>query len=137
MQPHPLPTLSRDMDELETGQLFDADAARVSRDEAIERVDQHAEERWLRTAKDALREVAKIRAEFTTDAVWGWLQKYHPELPPPHEPRAMGAVMRWACESAHLIVKTDRTAPSVRERCHARDLTVWHSLIHADPESLF
>lgn len=108
-------------------QIFDGDAAREARDEAIGRVDRHVEPNWKVAATGAVHTIARLRPEFTTDAVWGLLTAAN--VAPPHEERALGAIMRAAAREG-WIEATDRTSKSVRPRCHARDLRVWRSLIH-------
>jgi hypothetical protein len=105
---------------------FDADAARVARDEAVHRVDEHAEEDWKAAALDAVRFIAEKRDVFTTDAVW-WLLGQQ-DVEPPHEERALGAVMQAAARQG-WIAPTDRTRKSIRPACHARDLRIWRSLL--------
>jgi hypothetical protein len=105
---------------------YDARTARAARDEAIATVDEHAEEIWKLAALDVVYELARERDYFTTDAVWYLLDKRG--IDPPHEERALGAVMRKA-QIRGWIESTDRTKKSVRRRCHARDLRVWHGLI--------
>ena len=105
---------------------YDPDAARAARDEAIEQVDAHAEQVWKAAALDVVHEIAQHRDYFTTDAVWWVLDQR--DVDPPHEERALGAIMRRA-QSQGWIEITDRTRKSVRRRCHARDLRVWKSLV--------
>lgn len=107
--------------------LFDAGAARAARDEAVDRVDRHADEAWKAAATDAIYLMATKRDEFTTDAVW-WLLA-HAGIGAPHEERALGALMQ-AAQRQGWIQRTERTHKSVRPECHARDLRVWRSLIH-------
>jgi hypothetical protein len=111
---------------------FDAAAARDARDEAIQRVDEHAEKRWKAAALNAVRFIAEKRDAFTTDAVW-WLLDQQ-DIEPPHEERALGAIMQRAARQG-WIEPTDRTRKSVRPACHARDLRVWRSLLREAPSA--
>lgn len=105
---------------------FDLAAARIARDEALGRVDDHADERWMLAAENAIEHVAEQREQFTTDAVWHVLQQRG--VPEPREKRAMGAAMQKAARRGR-IERTNETKESVREACHARDIRVWRSLI--------
>lgn len=106
-----------------------AKAGERARDEALVRVDAHADDDWKREAREAVLHAATHRAEFTTDYIW-WLLDQRGATPP-HEPRAMGAVMRAAAREG-LIVKTDRVHDSVRPASHRRPVAVWSSLIKGE-----
>lgn len=92
------------------------------RDRAIDRAASGASQEWLQEAQRAVGRVARARQEFTTDDVWQIVGS-------PAEPRAMGAVMRWAKKEG-LCKATDRTRLSERRECHCRPLTVWWSLVY-------
>lgn len=109
--------------------VFDPNEGEHRKREAIDRVELNADNRWKEAAAEVVRRVASDRAEFTTDRIWALLEKDHPNLGPPHEPRAMGAVMRKAAK-AGLIEKTDRVTRTERPEAHRRDITVWRSLKH-------
>lgn len=111
---------------MEQRNLFDAKASAEARDESIEKADRAARHDWAKAAEDAVRKLARRRAEFTTDDVWKLLEAY--TGPTTHEPRALGAVMRRASGDG-LIKATDRTALSTRVACHRRPVRVWRSLI--------
>lgn len=100
-----------------------ADAERA-REEAIARVDRNADDDWMDAALQAVTDLANSRESFTTDDVWLLLTNRGVE--PPHEVRAMGAVMRRAAR-AGLVSKTDRVRNSVRVECHCRPVAVWAS----------
>lgn len=118
--------------------LFDEDAvyqasdilnlpeARRRRDQAISQVDRNAEPGWKQRAQEAISRVALRKDEFTTDDVWALLDERGIEAP--HEPRAMGAITRWA-SSKGIIRATDRYAMSARPECHGRPIRVWQSLV--------
>lgn len=94
------------------------------RDEAIERVADAADDDWKEAAFLAVKRIAALRSEFTTDHVWEALQEIDVST---HEHRAMGAVMRAACTDG-VIEKTDRVVPTRRPGAHRRPVTVWRSL---------
>jgi hypothetical protein len=104
--------------------LFDQIGAIQARDEAINRVNEHAEPIWKRAALMAIRSIAVEQTELTTDDVWLWLHEMAIETP--HEPRALGAMMVKAAR-AGLISPTDRTRKSLRPVCHANPKRVWQS----------
>lgn len=106
--------------------LFDAQAAEIALNDAVERVEAHASAEWMAACMDAIRLVAEHRQELTTDSVWAVLSRW--QIEEPHESRAMGAAMRKARTSG-WITPTHQTSRSVRPACHRRDLRVWSSLI--------
>lgn len=93
-----------------------------SKDEAIDRVEDAANEKWKSTALRAVRWRAKKGVNFTSDHIWADLVGV--DLEPPKEPRAMGAIMRKAV-SEGLIVATDKTIPSTKPSNHKRPVRVW------------
>lgn len=97
--------------------------ARKARDEAMDRVEAHADEDWKAMAMQAVQELARYPAPFTTDAVWALLR--HWEVTPPHEPRAMGPIMMKAVRLG-LIVPTGEYKQSTSVVNHARNLRVYH-----------
>ena len=99
--------------------LPDAEAAA---DEAIAQVEANADTEWMIRARYTLVLVARQHPEFTTDDLWG------AGLEKPLEPRAMGALMRWA-PLAGVAMATDRTRKSAQVSNHARPVRVWHSLL--------
>lgn len=106
---------------------FDLGAGQRAADRAIDQVEAHADERWLDRALEAVRFVAERRVTFTTDPVWFWLGKWG--VPHPHEPRAMGAVMRRA-QKEGWISPTQEFVPTTRVKSHKSPTRVWASLIH-------
>ena len=110
--------------------LFDAQAAEAALNEAVERVERYADAEWLKAAQDAVRLVAEHRETFTTDAIHAVLARW--QIAGPREPRALGAVMRWA-KTQGLCRSTHMTSRSIRAECHRRDLRVWQSLIFKSP----
>lgn len=70
--------------------LWDIDAGRAQRDEAISRVEVTSAP-WRAVAYDALEKVARTTPAFTSEEVWKQLD--HWGIPRPEEGRAMGPVM--------------------------------------------
>ena len=114
---------------------FDVDRGAASRDAAIEAVDAGASTAWKESCLSAIRKVATLRHEFTTDAVWYILDRSL--TPPPREPRAMGAMMRKAVKLGWCTKIQGRTKKSERAECHRRDLSVYTSRVcQLPPEKL-
>ena len=105
--------------------LFDVPAAIEARDQAIEQVDTNASPEWKQHAIEAVKHLARMRPEFTTDDVHQYLADRGVEMT--HEPRALGAVMV-AAARARIIAPTDRYTPSARPECHRRPVKIWRSL---------
>lgn len=101
-------------------------AAQDKRDEGMARAEEHAPESWLTQAGNAIAVVARLRREFTSDAVWALLA--HWKVPPPHEPRALGPAMKRAMRE-HICRSTGHYIPSTRAECNARPIMVYKSLI--------
>jgi hypothetical protein len=100
--------------------LFDAEEAR---DEAIARVERNAPEGWVQRAKEVTERVAASSFEFTTDDVWAALGDDRP-----HEPRALGAVMKSMAKDG-TIRTTGEYRKSSRTDCHARPVAVWRVVL--------
>jgi hypothetical protein len=105
--------------------LFDVPTGIEARDKAINAAERGAPITWVTPAEIAIAYLAKTREHFTTDDVWEHLHQRGHEFP--HEPRAMGALMRNAAR-AGLITATDRVTPSQRPECHRRPIRIWRSL---------
>jgi hypothetical protein len=99
--------------------------AEGTRDEAIDRVERHANTRWKVNARTMIWWLAYTRAEFTADAVWELLARTSLKT---HEPRAMGPMMQDACRRG-LIEPTDAYTRSHRRSCHNRPIRVWRSRV--------
>lgn len=103
------------------GRAAKLEQARTSRDAVLAQVaGSAAAQPWLARATEAVADMARRRAEFTTDDLWD------AGLPSPTEPRALGAVIV-AAVRAGTIVQTGRWVPSHRRRC--APIPVWRSLI--------
>lgn len=98
--------------------------------DALARVEANADDEWLSDARDCVRLLATAQDTLTTDDVWDLLALRSSAT---HEPRALGAVMRWAVGEG-LIVKTERMVPSKRSACHGRDIRVWRSVVRQKAE---
>lgn len=101
-------------------------AARAAADEAVERVDRHADPTWRADAMTAVEHVARTRHELTSDDVWSTMSNTSDAHT--HDPRAMGPIMR-AARAAGWIVPTDRYRASGHTVNHNRPQRVWRSLI--------
>ena len=99
------------------------DTAQLDKVAAIAAASAKADRAWLRAAMAAVRHLATVLDEFTTDHVWACL----PNDVRTHEPRAMGAVMRDAMKEG-VIAPLDRYEMSTRPACHCRPVRVWKSL---------
>lgn len=102
--------------------LFDLAGARSARDEAMGRVEGHADPVWKEAATETLMEVVRSLAEFTSDDLWAL------GLPKPREPRALGPIMMRAVKNGY-IKDSGRMKQSAQKGCHARPMRVWLSLI--------
>jgi hypothetical protein len=102
---------------MEQPDLFTAFA---QRDEALERVDRHADDTWKATVEAVVIHLARMRPTFTADDVWAYLAAHHDVST--HEPRALGAVLQKLTKSGK-IKPTGGFAPSKRR--HAAPIRLW------------
>ena len=105
--------------------LFAPVAGEAAKEEAITRVEANAEPGWLAAAWEALRDICAKHgqwARLTSDDVWIALSRSGVEAP--HEPRAMGAVMRRAVAEG-LLIATPDFRPSDLARNHRRPVRVY------------
>jgi len=114
---HPLGEHRRNLDELER-------ESHKRTAEAIQRVDDHADEEWKRAADDAIVYVARRAATFTADDVWWRLDEL--EIASPREPRALGARMQAAARSG-IATNTQRVVKSRRPETHGSWVAEWAS----------
>lgn len=106
--------------------LFDAARGRTLREEAIQRVEEHAPDDVKTVLLDSARAIARTEAFFTTDAIRGaYLRRGGP---PMREPRVLGAVMRRLVQEG-VCVPTQQWVPSAWAMNHRRPLRVWRSLL--------
>lgn len=94
------------------------------RDEALDRVEENANAEWFAVALQVIQDLAEKLDKVTSDDVWEQL-KNHPEVQT-HQPSAMGAIFRKAC-NLNLISATDTFISSKRPSSHARPIRVWES----------
>lgn len=94
--------------------------------DAQDRAGQNADQAWMLAAKASVRHLAQTRPTFTTDDVWDRLDTHYP-AEQTHDPRAMGAVMRYFARKG-VAEKTGNYTPSRRPECHARPVMVWRSM---------
>jgi hypothetical protein len=99
--------------------LFSSFAAR---DEALQRVDQNADDAWKQRAETVVLLLARMRQTFTADDVWAYLAAHHDVAT--HEPRALGAIITRLAK-ANKIRKVGYT-PSTRR--HAAPVAVWSAV---------
>lgn len=88
------------------------------RDEAIAIVEENAGEEWNAEADAALAFIASQHDLLTSDDIWEVLDSK------PHEPRAMGAVLRRG-QAAGIITPTESWWLSKRPASHRRPIRVW------------
>lgn len=100
---------------------------RLARDESIAQAEQ-ASAAWRSFAKRALRDVAVIQEDLTSDDVWRVL--HHHKIQDPSEPRAMGPVMlagvsdNWIAATGSIRIADDPASPN-----HKRPQRVYRSLV--------
>lgn len=109
-------------DENQLSLLNPAESRRLT-EEAIARVDQHADPSWKYAALRTLLAVARALPTFTPDDVWTW------GLPRPREPRALGPVMRLA-ERRGWMEPTGEFVRSKIPTQHQNPIRVYRSLIY-------
>lgn len=98
---------------------------RDTRDEAVRRVNANAEHDWKLLAWEIGRELAAVRATFTSEDISDRI----PAHITTHEPRAMGAVMT-RLRRAKVISPTDEFVMARSRVGHGRPSRVWESLIY-------
>jgi hypothetical protein len=103
-----------------TPSLFDPDEGDRRREDGIARADEHAPPDWKAMAETAIASIPPCEA--TTDIVWDYLAQVG--APKPHEPRAMGAVMRKMARAGYCE-PTDRFAPTKIPSAHRSPIRVW------------
>lgn len=105
---------------------LDGALADLSRIDALQRVDDHADPDWREVAYQCVLAVARRCATFTTDEVIDELAS-HPSVST-HEGRALGPVMMRAARN-NVIVATDQFVNSEAVSRHKAPKRVWASLI--------
>lgn len=97
------------------------DEAIEARDQAIQQVEDHADGKWMDLAVACVLGIAATRRPFTSDHIWDVLDGFDIE---PHEPRALGAVMKQLSRRG-VIRPTGNYVQSSRPKCHARPVKEW------------
>ena len=95
-----------------------------ARDEALTRVEEHADPDWMHFARLAVVCVAYNAETFTADDVWAQLDALRMERP--RESRALAPVLIALKREGH-IAPTDRFVNSNRVSRHAGPVRVWRS----------
>ena len=91
---------------------------------AIATVKAHADPEWYSLALQAAKDCALSIDRFTSDDVWNLLEFMG--APTPHEPRAMGAVLKDLADMGR-ITATGEWKSSKRRACHNRPVMVWRA----------
>ena len=107
--------------------LFDAKLGDKLRDEAINRVEEHARVSWKGAALAAVWKLAVSRESLTDDDVWAAI----PEGVTTHEHRALGGTLRAAAGRGWIEV-TPVHVKSQRPECHRRPIPIWRSRVYAN-----
>lgn len=102
------------------------------KEDAIDRVEENANARWLEGAYQIAVGIAQRQRRFTTDDVWAALA--HTDLVT-HEHRGMGAVTR-RIQREGIAWPTGEYIPSVRAVRHRGPIQVWQSHLYWPSVSL-
>jgi hypothetical protein len=105
--------------------LFDAALGEARKEEAVTRVEANASRAWLDAAWNAVIVVCLEHRQYervTSDDVWRVL--LDEDAPSPHEPRAMGPIMRRAVAEGRLTATAD-FRPSELPQNHRRPVRVY------------
>lgn len=97
-------------------------------EEAIKRVDEHANGEWKAKAYEIIRALALEHSEFTADEVWDRIDRDE-NFPYQHEASALGAVVRNAIKDRVITVKPGAYKESRRPSAHRKPMRVWTSLL--------
>lgn len=111
---------------------FDIEAAKLARDEAIDRSDQNSDPVWRDAYYTALCDVARVKETFTADDIWERLAEME-HVPNTKDNRAAGGVVMKAKRDG-VIRLTNSTEPSRRKHCHQMLQRVYESLIYGQPD---
>jgi hypothetical protein len=100
--------------------LLDIIAATEAKEKAIQQVAAATDPTWATNIENLI--LALPTATFTTDDIWQAATDAN--LPLPHEPRALGAILHRLARE-HRIEATATFTPSKRVACHRRPIRVW------------
>lgn len=88
--------------------------------QAQDAAEAHADEGWLRAARQQIAALAASGEPWTTDHVWYRLELLGVAT---HEPRALGALIRKAARDG--LIRRQGWTPTTRPEAHARPIPVW------------
>ena len=94
---------------------------------SIEQARRHANQQWMLEVERVIRDVSIFAETFTTDEVWHGLRTRaanREHYPQPHEPRAMGSVMR-ILHQRGVIEPTGVYRRSARPEAHCGPKREW------------
>jgi len=106
---------------------------RTVTDEAVNRVEQHADAEWMERVFRVVCDIARARETFTANEIWDVIENVG-DFPVQHEPSALGAVMRRVARERIAQVVAGVSVKSLHARQHGRGLRVWRSLIYIGRE---
>lgn len=95
-----------------------------TKQEAMQRVFDHADQQWKLEAYATIVRIAKRQTELTTDDVWEAI----PSGVETHERRALGPIMVLAAKNG-IIEKTGQWVETKREAAHQRPVALWRSKV--------
>lgn len=112
------------------GSRYDAQEAAQARDEAMQRVEAHANTQWRLWALRALYAVCRRglkygNPEFTSEDVVRMLERW--KAPATHEMKALGPIMSIG-QRRGWCAKTDRWLQTADKTSHGRDKRIWRAL---------
>jgi hypothetical protein len=114
---------------LETPRAQYSRDADIATQHAINQSEKHAHDAWRAYAINAVERVARLRAEFTVDAVRYLVERSHFKT---HDKRAMGGVIKTAQRNG-WISPTGKTVPS--KVGHKTPMQIWRSNIYRDEQN--
>lgn len=103
-----------------TVNLLDIIAATEAKQQALQQVAAATDPTWATNIENLILQLPT--QTFTTDDIWQAATDAN--LPLPHEPRALGAILHRLARN-HQIIATDTFTPSQRAACHRRPIRVW------------
>lgn len=110
--------------------VLNVERATAKRQDAITRVETHADAEWKRVALDIVKSVAELFPSFTTDKV---VERLAETKAYTHEPRALGPIMQRAAKAGY-ITATDRFENSAAVSRHKAPKRIWQSQLYRSIE---
>jgi hypothetical protein len=98
--------------------------AQEATDEAIARVDERAQDEWKEAALKAVEKVCRLKATFTPDDIWEYVDR----PPMGMAPQALGPVMQRA-RGLKWCIPTGQFVPSTIPSQHKNPIREWKSLL--------